>query len=232
LEKLGFERCIDYPALPGHVYYEGYFHTLSTANPVHSVHPRHGFDFDKRAAPLRLRAFAESFRRKNTKVLKCIEAAMPRGSVLRKVFQEGKAFGDAAMQIHYGDAVGPDHVGWHVDAANSALHMALSLRGCRTLKMKVGATANDATVVTDKPQSPGDVYVGNPVSYAHGLEYPAVNWDQRVVACQLRLLMTQSEMFDPFVSAGMNEIAHQVSRMRLSIPSLVEVEQALADLAT
>jgi hypothetical protein len=36
-----------------------------------------------------------------------------------------RAFGDLAVQIHWGDAVEDQDVAWHVDANNSALHMAV-----------------------------------------------------------------------------------------------------------
>ena len=48
------------------------------------------------------------------------------GSPLRAVLgSTSRAFGDLAVQIHWGDAVEDHNVAWHVDANNSALHMAV-----------------------------------------------------------------------------------------------------------
>ena len=61
----GFKRNVDHPTLPDHIYYEGYFHALPTSKPALSLNPRSGMDFEKPAAPLRLRAFVEAVRRLN-----------------------------------------------------------------------------------------------------------------------------------------------------------------------
>ncbi|CAM9709053.1 unnamed protein product, partial [Ectocarpus fasciculatus] len=66
-EALGFSKCVDYPDIPGHKYYEGYFHSLPQRNPVPAQHPRLGIIHDKPAAPLRVAAVCEAIRRKNTK---------------------------------------------------------------------------------------------------------------------------------------------------------------------
>ena len=51
--------------------------------------------------------------------------ASPRGAV------DLSAFGDLAVQIHWGDAVEDQDVAWHVDANNSALHMAVPEVGAK-----------------------------------------------------------------------------------------------------
>ena len=76
LLQLGFDACVDYPALSEHHYYEGYYHARGGGCPGDvdydpgfdaslpakgSVHPRTGRNFDKPAAPPRLRAFVEAF---------------------------------------------------------------------------------------------------------------------------------------------------------------------------
>ena len=50
-----------------------------------------------------------------------------------------RAFGDLAVQIHWGDAVDEDEdIQWHVDANNSALHMAVAwLNKISTAKKQV-----------------------------------------------------------------------------------------------
>lgn len=53
------------------------------------------------------------------------------GSPLRAVLSTCRAFGDLAVQIHWGDAVEDQDVAWHVDANNSALHMAVPEVGAK-----------------------------------------------------------------------------------------------------
>merc|ERR1712007_202950 len=107
-------------------------------------------------------------------------SAVPSDSILRTVLKSGRAFADLSLQIHFGDGVGPEHLAWHTDAANSAVHMALSLRGSRNLWMKISPSSQSPAKERIEPQHPGDVYVGNPVSYVHGVEYPDAEWDGRV----------------------------------------------------
>ena len=60
----GFNACTDNPDLPGHRYYEGYFHGLAgTARPVRSMNPRDLGHVLKPAAPRALRALVECVRR-------------------------------------------------------------------------------------------------------------------------------------------------------------------------
>eukprot|EP00662_Eupelagonemidae_sp_cell21_P050684 gene50684-32989_t len=115
----------------------------------------------------RLRAFAAAFRDANAAAIAAIAAAAPAGSMqargsvahltplsthltplsmFRDVAGGGRAFADVAVQVHHhyvhhGDAIGEGAVAWHVDAANSMLHirpppcggwmlhMAVALRG-------------------------------------------------------------------------------------------------------
>ena len=54
----GFSSCCDHPGIPGHNYWEGYFHGQPQGWSMPSLNPRTGENIDKPAAPLRLRAFA------------------------------------------------------------------------------------------------------------------------------------------------------------------------------
>lgn len=238
LTSHGFDRCVDYPMLPDHIYYEGYFHTLAQDGPVSSVHPRQGMQFDKPTADSRLRAFCEAVREVNSSVLAEAAKAVPSDSILAAVFKRGWAFGDLALQVHYGTAVDESCVGWHMDAVNSALHMAVSLRGSRVLKSKLTPAAprkgeRQTTQIQDSPQSAGDVYVSNPHSFVHGVEYPTSDWSSRVVACQIRLLMTEEEMFSSVSGKGSDAIAHALAASggRLRMPTLEEVLAAERSIA-
>jgi hypothetical protein len=65
LEAVGFEKCVDYPEIPGHTYFEGYFHSLPQQEAISGQHPRFGIMHSKPRAPPRLSAFCEAVRRKN-----------------------------------------------------------------------------------------------------------------------------------------------------------------------
>ena len=65
-ESLGFTKCVDYRGVPGHTYYEGYFHSLPQRDAMPAQHPRLGIMHDKPAAPVRIAAMCEAIRRKNT----------------------------------------------------------------------------------------------------------------------------------------------------------------------
>lgn len=224
----GFQSCVDHPQLPGHHYLEGYFHTLPGDLPVESPNVRSGVPSATPPAPRRLRAFAEALRRRNRRLLEDLAEQCP-GSPLGAVLASPhRAFGDLAVQIHWGHAVEAEDVAWHVDANNSALHMAVSLRGRRTLQMKLCDPFALETQVLQEPQQPGDVYIGNPAAYEHGLTYAAATWENRMVALQLRLLLTEAEMRDAHFLDGMAMLARRVSTAPFELPSLEDVRNCLS----
>ena len=73
----GFTRCVDYPDVPGHVYYEEYFHGMRDPSRVWSVNPRTGANFHKPAAGVRLRAFLELVRRKHSAQIEAALEGLP-----------------------------------------------------------------------------------------------------------------------------------------------------------
>ncbi|CAE7042276.1 DDX47 [Symbiodinium sp. CCMP2456] len=231
MHDLGFAPCVDHPNLPGHHYLEGYFHTLPGAEPFPSVNPRCGRDMLKPAASLRLRAFAEGVRRANSEFLARMAADCPEDSVLRRLLEQGRAFADLAVQIHWGEPVGQDDIAWHVDAPNSALHMAVSVHGHRSLKMKLRQPFELEPAIHEELQVPGDVYVGNPAAFEHGLEYPAATWETRTVAFQLRLLVNEAEMRDPDVHQGLGSLAKGIAVQPLRLPGLTQLRRIEAELA-
>lgn len=54
----------------------------------------------------------------------------------------------------------------------------VSLHGRRTLHLRLRDPFDLSEKVVDEPQRPGDVYLGNPVAYEHGLQYDAATWDR------------------------------------------------------
>ena len=116
---------------------------------------------------------------------------------VRALLQSGRAFGDLAVQIHAGQAVSAEHVSWHIDSANSTVHLALSFGGERALHSRrfasadadgAGGGGDDAHRV--EWQRAGDVYLSSPASFEHGVEYPrAYRWRNRAIAVQARFLL-------------------------------------------
>lgn len=202
LSEAGFEFCIDVPQRPDHQYMEGYYHALhrAGAGTVKSCHPRYGKKLERQAAPAPMRAFCEAFRRANAAVfgeLHAELAASSGGKALADVLRREAHFADLSVQVHWGEEVPSQDVGWHVDGANSFLHMALGLQGQRALHarrrlVRRGQADDEPEVLW---QSEGDAYVSVPCAYAHAVEYPQVTWQNRIVAVQCRLLLTEDEFF-------------------------------------
>jgi len=98
-----------------------------------------------------------------------------------------------SIQIHYGDRVSEQNLGWHKDSPNSALHLALSLKNKRALY--VGEISENGEGKTYASlMTPGDVYFSTPTHIYHGVEYPQTeNYDDRIVAVQCRILLAEEE---------------------------------------
>jgi len=157
IESHGYFKCVDYPELTKHIYYEGYFHSKPTSKTTLSVHPRKGHEYHKPAAPLPLRAFFEAFRKVNSewindlksKLFKLVQGEIKKteqkteqteteelenaAEVFLRLINADHLFGDLAIQFHYGTGVSDDHLGWHTDAINSLLHMATAIKSRRGL---------------------------------------------------------------------------------------------------
>lgn len=254
LRALGFEDCVDHPQLPGHRYMEGYFHSLSTRGAVPSVHPRWGCELQRAAAPAALAAFCEAFRRANALDFAALQRelqASPSASLVAEILQREGHFADLSVQVHWGDAVPPEHVGWHVDAANSFLHMALSLQGRRALharhRVSNGRISQQCAVGPGDDrevfwQEPGSVYLSSPCCFPHAVEYPACGWQDRIVAVQCRLLLGEEELFgmtgsgasrldvDPKGGTAAIIFRHMAGRgASLRVPSLDEVRAVMTE---
>ena len=210
LPAAGFVRCVDFPDIADHIYYEGYFHGLeATAMPVGSMNPRTGLGMAKPAAGPRLRAFLTAFRAVNQTWLAEAARSSP---TLQRLYDAGCFFSDLAVQVHFGDAVPPQRVGWHCDGPNSVLHLALSLHGDRSLHTKTHPRAD----VDDRNHEPhatteavrsvyaqprGAAYLSSPYAFLHGVDSPRCDWAGRVVAVQCRLLFADHGRCDHAVDA-------------------------------
>eukprot|EP00939_MAST-03C_sp_MAST-3C-sp1_P004539 g4539.t1 len=215
-----FRRCVDYPRIPGHGYFEGYFHSLPTGKAIRSIDPRKGSMVEKSAAPLRLAAFYEGCRRKNrnglVSALKANLSSLPETSpgqeTILDIVKRGWLFGDVAAQIHFGDSVVGNDIGWHVDAPNSTIHLAISVAGARKLHAKIGTlssstssskTGDDESVAATPSVSEhvlsleaGDIYLTSPANFSHAVSYDpsSTTWEDRIIAVQARFMMTSDDL--------------------------------------
>ena len=232
LTPLGFEKCIDYPTLPEHVYYEGYFHAKRSLEGIESLNPRYGYKMTKPAAPRRLQAFIEAFRQKNQQLVTEVANLMPDGSTWKQLFSDNCCFADLAIQVHHGSEVKGMELGWHTDALNSILHMAISLHGTRQLRVK--AVDEDSGKVSEyyTVQRPGSIYIASPWVFEHAPQYPACNWENRVIAVQARLLMAvgeygalKSEVYESGKDIVADAVATALNKADLIVPTLEEVKE-------
>lgn len=209
LQRFGLQKAIDYPrSRDTHIYYEGYFHSLPTNQPIKSRNPRSGAEFNKPAAPLYVRSFYESFRRKNSHILDDLrillnDSAMSRSSedpyqdvcgVLAKWIGDGLAFSDISVQLHYGSKIKGDELFWHSDAENSLLHLGITIHGRRMLHMKFADSPKGIVTEHLEEQNPRDIYFSSSTLMNHAPEYPDTTWESRIIALQSRILYTTSEL--------------------------------------
>lgn len=258
LLELGFARCVDYPQLREHVYYEGYFHSLRQSQAVQSLNPRRGYPFDKPAAPVQLRAFYTAFRETNRAAFETAigrlnglststEAITPADkdavdSLARLFDPDGASLlGDLAIQVHCGTAVEDPNVGWHTDAINSLFHLATSIHGSRKLYSFLQREQTlpdyiDWSPFCDDLQQ-GDVYVSSPAFFRHGVGYPAEDWSRRTIAIQARFLLTEED-FSKLRTVESDAIREQIATIIAELicsgfhwPSLADIKQVESQLS-
>lgn len=192
----GYFACRDPGQSMQHRYFEGYFHGLAaTGEAVEAINPRFGREMDKPAAPVVLRAFLSLFRTMNADWLKSIaddlNAALADSATTtdEEVLSTDAFFADCAAQHHHGDAVDitPDSfTGWHCDAANSLLHLAISLCGTRRLHYRSGLGPRSQHHYVAS-MTAGDMYLTSPFLFEHAVEYPECDLANRILAVQCRI---------------------------------------------
>jgi hypothetical protein len=258
--------------------YEGYYHSLPTSGTVYSKNPNPliGRDFDKPAAAPFTRAFFQAVRTVNRDVFDTLSERLLEASssscpsnhngtqpdvevscLLARWIRTGRHFGDLSVQIHYGkgnqDKLASGRA-WHTDAANSLLHLAVTLRGHRTLhsKRRRGEVSSDTT--TDsfglrrephqrrnpeevlEDQRPGSVYLSSSTLMTHAPEFFDTSHESRSIAIHARLLYTSREVNrfyevrTPESWAAMTKVlAEALSHARLRVPTLAQVESTLVE---
>ena len=232
--------------------YEGYYHSLQTSKNVFSKNPNPliGKDFYKPAAGPFTRAFFDAFRVVNKGVFDGLRENLLGVSseddvsyLVAKWIERELHFGDLSIQIHYGRGNEEKLVSgaaWHSDAANSLLHLAVTLRGNRVLHSKrVQRTANNSIrgqlpmEVLEK-QQPGDIYLSSSTLMQHAPEFFETDYESRSIAIHARFLYTSSEA-NHFYMVRTNDswekmtsvLANTLSTADIQIPSLSQVESQL-----
>lgn len=241
--------------------YEGYYHSLQTNENVFSKNPNPqiGKDQHKPAAGPFTRAFFDAFRVVNEDVFNSLRERLMGVSafeetqkedvpyMLAKWIEQGHHFGDLSIQIHYGSGNEQKLTSgqaWHTDAANSLLHLAVTLRGHRVLHSKRTQPSNDSTIrrpvrgqqpveVLEK-QQPGDVYLSSSTLMRHAPQFFETDYDSRSIAIHARFLYTSVEV-NKFYNVRTNDcwekmtnvLANALSAADIQIPSLAQVESQL-----
>ncbi|KAK1732901.1 hypothetical protein QTG54_016439 [Skeletonema marinoi] len=241
--------------------YEGYYHSLQTSKNVFSRNPNPliGKDHHKPAAGPFTRAFFDAFRVVNKDIFDSLRERLLEASafketqkedvsyMLAKWIEQGHHFGDLSVQIHYGSGNEQKLVSgqaWHTDAANSLLHLAVTLRGERVLHSKRIQSSKDSTIrrpirgqqpveVLEK-QNPGDAYLSSSTLMRHAPQFFDTDYESRSIAIHARFLYTSAEV-NKFYSVRTNDswdkmtnvLANTLSIADIQIPSLAQVESQL-----
>lgn len=228
LEKNGFYKCVDHRMLEKHVYYEGYFHGLTSSESLESRNPRNFQKMEKPAIPLPFRAFLECFREINN--FKELLDLLPTDSGYRKMIEDGFIFADLACQIHYGTPVTGEQINWHIDAPNSILHLATAIYGKRGLHFE--HIFPDEVDEMERPKrkneffwnSPGDCYLSSPHTFRHGVEYTRTkNYDDRIMAIQARFLIKEYPEEDSKVVT--TAVTKWLESKEIRLPNLTEIKE-------
>lgn len=147
--------------------------------------------------------------------------------------------------MHYGQEIGSKDISWHNDGPNSALHLAVSIRGNRTLnwlgwprqrptasvfKFKQSRGKCDDFQEFEDKQSEGDIYVSSPMAFRHGVAYPQSDYASRTIAIQCRSLLTPEDIsgFQDAIDCDcwyrmMCILTESMSKFGVSYPTLPQI---------
>jgi hypothetical protein len=188
-------------------------------------------------------AFFEAMRRVNAGLLVDIAARLDgvagaAAALLAGMVRGGRAWSDLALQTHYG----ADEPGiWHADAANSLLHLAVSVLGTRAL-LSVDDGGHTRAAPRRATLPPGSVYCTSPALFRHAVEYAdAPNHGARILAVQARFLIGSADELGVLEDARADAPAEWAAvaaalsgalaaRGGLALPTLGTVLDALAEL--
>jgi hypothetical protein len=245
LDHMGLDKRVKVP-----IYiFEGYFHSLPTRDKFFSKNPNPeiGIDFMKPAADVLIRGFYQAFRDVNNDIFEKLSNELASNAMMRRPMnpkedvcymlanwiREGRHFADLSIQIHYGRGNEPTFKrAWHVDAENSLLHLAVTLRGNRTLHSRRRKTPFGDPDEVKEAQKAGDVYLSSSALMMHAPKFSDTDYDTRVIAIHARILYTSTEV-NAFRAVRTDEsweslttiLAENLAVAKIIIPTLEDIEQ-------
>eukprot|EP01102_Stenamoeba_stenopodia_P006924 TRINITY_DN193_c0_g1_i1.p1 TRINITY_DN193_c0_g1~~TRINITY_DN193_c0_g1_i1.p1 ORF type:complete len:358 (+),score=79.40 TRINITY_DN193_c0_g1_i1:1351-2424(+) len=227
-----------------HSYWEGLCHVSTGSNRwkfIKSASARYttpivGTSIESVLCPatIEISALVECIRTINIDFLNSLRDELLQAGLAERLatnFVEG-AFRNVAIQIHFNDPSLSTAATMHVDHINSALHMAVTIHGSRTVSFE---KSDRSTFDLNLKQ--GDVYLTSPTSVMHGVSVPKLAEEQRSVALQLRTLLDVETANDLNLKGNNADILlvsmHKVLDLyqnRIRMPSFDEYQHALREL--
>jgi len=211
--------------------------------------PRRGARGPALRAPDHVMAFAEAFRDVNVHAWHALAARLrnglaPKGkeeleglgSFFAKALEENRHFGVVELQHFAGAAFEGKK---HIDGCTSALHLAVSLKGKRWLRVSSAPNKTAGECLDEVYEMlPGDVYLSSPAVFQHKVIYPSCDFNNAMVSLHMRFLFEPHWWLKKWVNQlrdnDMREVASAVAdtllNQRLRLPTLAEVRVAEARL--
>jgi len=197
-----FDRGNEYGR--SHIYLEALCHALPLREKVVTSSARYFNRVKNQAyeafhfpATIHLCAFIETFRNINSDFIAALKTSLTSYRNQIAQYPEAKqisesaveefvngAFRNLAIQIHCGAPSHSRDVLYHMDHVFSALHMAVTLHGERTIGFRI--PENEFALLMRE----GDVYVTTPAGILHGISVDKLGTSDRSVAVQCRTLLS------------------------------------------
>jgi hypothetical protein len=237
-----FDRKNEYGK--NHTYYEALCHALPTRDVLSCSSARYYNNHDGNSlmtkhlpCPLPITAFIESVRNINSTFLQHLETSLlsltqtypPEPGNPQEIVKDfiNGTFRNVAIQIHYNSPTYERPMLYHMDHVFSALHMAVTLNGRRTIGFsKSRDTVSDFTEVSIDMQA-GDVYVTTPAAILHGISVDNLEVKDRSVALQCRTLLgpESSKYWSKHVTVLCVEVGKLLAQYPIRLPSYIKWER-------
>jgi hypothetical protein len=211
-----------------HLYYESLCHGLPTREIIYSCSARYNIEIPHQPCTLEIVAFIEAVRNLNKNFIKYIHDSLNKikdmDKKISQKFIDG-IFRNVAIQYHYKQSKPMEQL-FHVDHILSALHMAITLNGERS----VGFSKNDLKIIKLEMKK-GDIYVTTPAFCFHGVEIKE-NKDKSI-AIQFRTLLNPiaSKILSNNYKKELNQIInHALEKYNIKIPSYQDWSETFENL--
>eukprot|EP01129_Flabellula_baltica_P010662 TRINITY_DN4526_c0_g1_i3.p1 TRINITY_DN4526_c0_g1~~TRINITY_DN4526_c0_g1_i3.p1 ORF type:complete len:327 (-),score=59.94 TRINITY_DN4526_c0_g1_i3:888-1868(-) len=135
------------------------------------------------------------------------------------------AFRSASVQMHFGGPSLPLELAIHQDHVFSALHMALTLNGSRTVGFWKSLNDIFEMVVT-----PGNVYMSTPAAIFHAVSTNKLNTQERSISIQFRTFLSveSTKILQEKITPLCSIISEFLADNLLSLPSEEHYHETLA----